>query len=149
MASLRCLESSAAKWRRAYGRRRRSRSRSTRRRPRRRRSPSCSGSTRPRSRNSASFCARCRRRRRNVEPKVSAERGAVSCGRAPLFFIYFALSLSLASRCSFALALTTTTALCHRSCGDPHALPQPSVPAQHAPSVPSARGAHWPGGGSD
>ena len=65
-------------------------------------------------------------------------------------FIYFALSLSRApSRCSFALALTTTTALCHRSCGDPHALPQPSVPAQHAPSVPSARGAHWPGGGSD
>ena len=62
-------------------------------------------------------------------------------------FIYFALSLSRAP--SFALALTTTTALCHRSCGDPHALPQPSVPAQHAPSVPSARGAHWPGGGSD
>ena len=83
---------------------------------------------------------------------AKGERGERRClvRQSSSLFIYFALSLSRApSRCSFALALTTTTALCHRSCGDPHALPQPSVPAQHAPSVPSARGAHWPGGGSD
>ena len=61
-------------------------------------------------------------------------------------FIYLALSLSRA------LLFCSRSHQHHCvpcSCGDPHALPQPSVPAQHAPSVPSARGAHWPGGGSD